>query len=140
MPAKGDRVVFEGNKVGGARREGELLAVNGRLVRVRWLDGTESTLFPGAGAMRVVTGEVAATHGEQLRASAGRAAKKAAPTKGSTPKSTQASGTIKSSVARGSSKSRSTVGGDFKQGGVAAKTKKTAAAKKDAPKPSKKKR
>ena len=75
MPAKGDHVVFEGNKVGGARREGELLAVDGRLVRVRWMDGTESTLFPGAGAMRVLSG-VAPT---RKPATTGASVKKKAP-------------------------------------------------------------
>ena len=83
MPAIGDRVVFEGNKVGGARREGELVAVDGRLVRVRWHDGSESTLFPGAGAMRVIAKRgsrpAAAAQMKKARATAaGRAAKGAA--------------------------------------------------------------
>jgi single-stranded DNA-binding protein len=81
MPSVGDRVVFEGNKVGGARREGELLAVEGRLVRVRWGDGTESTLFPGAGAMRVLprrkaAGGRASEDGGKARTPAAAKAKK----------------------------------------------------------------
>ena len=88
MPAKGDRVVFEGNKVGGARREGELLSVSGRLVRVRWLDGTESTLFPGAGAMRVLTGGAATATKKSPAKRSVPAAKKStkAPTKKSVKK------------------------------------------------------
>jgi uncharacterized protein DUF1918 len=54
MPSIGDRVVFEGIKVGGGRREGELVSVVGRGVRVRWPDGSESFLIPGPGAMSVV--------------------------------------------------------------------------------------
>lgn len=61
MPSVGDRVVFEGIKVGGGRREGELLEISGRSVRVRWPDGSESFMFPGPGAMSVIgrTGGVA---------------------------------------------------------------------------------
>jgi hypothetical protein len=54
MPSKGDRVVFEGVKVGGGRREGLLLEVSGRAVRVRWPDGSETLMFPGPGSMRVI--------------------------------------------------------------------------------------
>jgi hypothetical protein len=54
MPGVGDRVVFEGSKVGGSRREGQLLSIDGRAVRVRWDDGSDSLLIPGPGAMRVV--------------------------------------------------------------------------------------
>src|SRR2546427_5318894 len=54
MPSVGDRVVFEGIKVGGGRREGELLSIIGRAVRVRWPDGSDSLLIPGPGAMTVV--------------------------------------------------------------------------------------
>lgn len=59
MPSPGDRVVFEGVKIGGGRREGELVSITGRAVRVRWVDGTESLLIPGPGAMRVVGGSAA---------------------------------------------------------------------------------
>lgn len=54
MASIGDRVVFEGIMVGGARREGELVFIQGRAVRVRWEDGSESLMFPGPGAMTVV--------------------------------------------------------------------------------------
>ncbi len=54
MPSAGDRVIFEGVKVGGGRREGELLEVSGRAVRVRWPDGSETLMFPGPGSMRVI--------------------------------------------------------------------------------------
>jgi uncharacterized protein DUF1918 len=56
MPKPGDRVVVEGTKVGGGRREGTLLELSGSLMRVRWEDGGETFMAPGAGAVRFVTG------------------------------------------------------------------------------------
>ena len=85
MPVVGDRLVFEGVKVGEVRREGECVAVVGRAVRVRWADGTESLLVPGPGSMRVV--------------GSGRP--------------TEASGTIRASAKKGSSKRTAQAGGDF---------------------------
>jgi hypothetical protein len=52
MPKPGDRVVIEGTKVGGGRREGTLLELSGRMMRVRWEDGVESFMAPAAGAVR----------------------------------------------------------------------------------------
>jgi len=52
MPKPGDRVVVEGTKVGGGRREGTLLELSGSLMRVRWEDGGETFMAPGAGAVR----------------------------------------------------------------------------------------
>ena len=56
MPKPGDRVVVEGTKVGGGRREGTLLALSGSLMRIRWEDGGETFMAPGAGAVRFITG------------------------------------------------------------------------------------
>lgn len=56
MPKPGDRIVVEGTKVGGARREGTLLELSGSLMRVRWEGGAESYLSPGAGAVRFLSG------------------------------------------------------------------------------------
>jgi len=51
---KGDRLVIEGNKLGQARRTGEVVKVEGdpahQRLWVRWEDGHESMLMPGAGA------------------------------------------------------------------------------------------
>jgi hypothetical protein len=50
---KGDRLVIEGTKLGQARRSGEVTRVEGdpshRRLWVRWDDGHESMLMPGAG-------------------------------------------------------------------------------------------
>ncbi len=52
MPKVGDRVIIEGSKVGATRREGSLVGMVGRLMQVRWIDGTESMISPGAGTCR----------------------------------------------------------------------------------------
>jgi hypothetical protein len=51
---RGDRVIVEGNKVGQARRSGQILDVmgarDGEHFRVRWDDGHESVFYPGGDA------------------------------------------------------------------------------------------
>ncbi len=51
---RGDRVIVEGNKVGQARRSGQILDVmkarEGQHYRVRWDDGHETVFYPGADA------------------------------------------------------------------------------------------
>lgn len=51
---KGDRLVIDGNKLGQARRSGKVLRVEGapshQRLWVKWDDGHESMLMPGAGA------------------------------------------------------------------------------------------
>lgn len=56
MPKVGDRVIIQGGKVGGARREGTLLGQVGSLMKVRWVDGSESLFSPGAGAVEFLPG------------------------------------------------------------------------------------
>ena len=56
MPKPGDLVVVEGTKVGGGRREGTLVGLTGSLMRVRWSDGVETYISPGAGAVRFLPG------------------------------------------------------------------------------------
>jgi uncharacterized protein DUF1918 len=56
MPKPGDRVVVEGTKVGGGRREGTLVELSGRLMRIRWNDGGETFMAPGAGAVSFLPG------------------------------------------------------------------------------------
>ena len=72
MPKAGDRVVVEGSKVGGARREGTLVGTIGSLIKVRWEDGGETMMAPGAGAVRFLPGS-------PKTAKSGSTAKKAAP-------------------------------------------------------------
>lgn len=52
--AVGDRLVVESNKVGTARREGEIVEVQGTEGAppyvVRWSDGHEGLTYPGADA------------------------------------------------------------------------------------------
>lgn len=54
MIKPGDRIEVESEKVGSATRCGEVLGLEGRLLRVRWDDGRESMYVPSAGAVRVV--------------------------------------------------------------------------------------
>jgi hypothetical protein len=54
MVQVGDRIEIESEKVGSPIRGGVVVEVDGRLLRVRWDSGTESTYVPSAGAMRVV--------------------------------------------------------------------------------------
>ena len=54
----GDRVSMESERVGQSAREGVIVEVLGSgdatHYRVRWDNGHESTLFPGAGSVRIV--------------------------------------------------------------------------------------
>jgi uncharacterized protein DUF1918 len=68
MPKPGDRVVVEGTKLGGARREGTLIEMSGPLMKVRWNEGGETMMAPGAGAVTFLPGT-------------GKAKSKAAPAK-----------------------------------------------------------
>jgi hypothetical protein len=56
MPKVGDRVVVEGSKVGGSRREGTLTQVVGSLIKIRWVDGGETLMAPGAGSIQFLPG------------------------------------------------------------------------------------
>ena len=56
MPKIGDRVVVEGMKVGGARREGTLTKVVGQMIQVKWSDGAETLFSPGAGSVQYLAG------------------------------------------------------------------------------------
>ncbi len=60
----GDRIIVETEKVGQRDREGEILAVFespfGTNYRVRWDDGHESEIRPGAGSARIVPAAKAA--------------------------------------------------------------------------------
>ncbi len=49
----GDRIVVESEKVGVPPRRGEVRAVSGRLLTVRWENGQESMFVPSAGSLRV---------------------------------------------------------------------------------------
>ena len=54
MPVNvGDRIVVESEKVGAPPRRGEVIAVSGTLLTVRWETGHESTFVPSAGSLRV---------------------------------------------------------------------------------------
>lgn len=54
----GDRVIVESKRTGRSAREGEIVEVlgSGEAIhyRVRWDDGHESILLPGAGSMSIV--------------------------------------------------------------------------------------
>ena len=57
MAKKGDLIFVSANRVGGGRREGEIVEViEGQLhvrYRVRWTDGHETLFAPGAGTVKV---------------------------------------------------------------------------------------
>lgn len=78
MPKPGDRVVIEGTKVGGGRREGTLVEMSGPLMKVRWEDGGESYMAPGAGSVRFLTGSGKASPGKGAKTTAKQTAKKPA--------------------------------------------------------------
>jgi hypothetical protein len=73
MPKVGDYVIIEGTKVGASRREGNLVGMVGSLLKIQWIDGTESVISPGAGSIKIKP---------RAAGSSGKASKKApAPTK-----------------------------------------------------------
>jgi hypothetical protein len=78
MPKPGDRVVVEGTKIGGARREGVLVELSGALIKVRWNDGGETMMAPGAGAVSFLPGK-ARSKAAPVKAKAKAAAPKAKP-------------------------------------------------------------
>lgn len=80
MPKPGDRVVVEGSKVGGGRREGTLVETVGSLIKVRWTDGGETIMAPGAGAVRFLP----SSGRSSAKAAAARTAPKKATAKGKT--------------------------------------------------------
>jgi hypothetical protein len=53
MPKIGDYVIIEGTKVGASRREGNLVGMVGSLLKIQWIDGTESMISPGAGSIKI---------------------------------------------------------------------------------------
>jgi hypothetical protein len=53
MVEVGDRVLVESEKVGTVTRGGVVMAVEGRLITVRWDAGSESVFVPSAGSLRV---------------------------------------------------------------------------------------
>ncbi len=76
MPEVGDRVRVESTKVGQVPRDGVVIGVIGRLLRIKWSTGEESTVVPGPGAVAVI-GKVRASSGRTTPAPArvSRAAK-----------------------------------------------------------------
>jgi hypothetical protein len=90
MPKVGDRVIVEGVKIGNPRREGTCVKVIGRLLSVRWSDGTTSLFTPGAGSVRFEPGNGSAKAAKKpskpvakpvAKAQAKKTPKKAAPKK-----------------------------------------------------------
>jgi hypothetical protein len=53
MVEVGDRVLVESEKVGMVTRSGVVMAVDGRLITVRWDSGSQSVFIPSAGSLRV---------------------------------------------------------------------------------------
>jgi hypothetical protein len=49
-----DRIEVESEKVGEPSRTGVVTEVTGSLVRIRWDNGSETSMVPGPGALRVV--------------------------------------------------------------------------------------
>ncbi len=60
---------MESTKVGQAPRDGVVTGVVGRLLRIKWSTGEESTIVPGPGAV-AVTGKVRASFGGKAPAPA----------------------------------------------------------------------
>ena len=60
MVEVGDRVLVESEKVGMVTRSGVVMAVDGRLITVRWDSGSQSVFIPSAGLLRVTGHEPSA--------------------------------------------------------------------------------
>jgi hypothetical protein len=56
----GDRVLVESEKVGSTTRGGVVVAVEGRMITVRWDTGGQSVFIPSAGCLQVVGREAPA--------------------------------------------------------------------------------
>ncbi len=54
MAEVGDRVRIAPTKVGGAAREGVVTGVMGRLLRIKWSTGGNSTIASGPGSVEVI--------------------------------------------------------------------------------------
>ena len=79
MPKVGDRVVVQGSKVGGGRREGTLRKVVGSMIQVQWSDGSETLFAPGAGTVQFLPGNGNPSAGKSKASKASKpAAKKTA--------------------------------------------------------------
>jgi hypothetical protein len=76
MPKVGDYVIIEGTKVGAVRREGNLVGVVGSLLKIQWVDGTESMISPGAGSIRIEP-RAASSKASSKKAPAAKKAKQA---------------------------------------------------------------
>lgn len=83
MPKVGDRVVVDGSKVGGGRREGTLRKVVGSLIQVSWEDGSETLFAPGAGTVQYLPGTGKTNGGSKAsgKKAPAKPAKSAAPAK-----------------------------------------------------------
>ena len=75
MPKVGDYVIIEGTKVGAVRREGNLVGIVGSLLKIQWVDGTESMISPGAGSIRIEP-RAASSKGSSKKAPAAKQAQK----------------------------------------------------------------
>jgi hypothetical protein len=53
MANVGDHVVVESESVGTPPRRGEVTAVSGKVLTVRWDTGEQSSFIPSAGSLRV---------------------------------------------------------------------------------------
>ena len=81
MPVVGDRVRIAPRKVSGAERVGVVTGVVGRLLRIKWSTGEESTVAPGPGSVAVI--------GKVRKSTGKRAAAPAKTAKNATKKSTR---------------------------------------------------
>lgn len=54
MFRSGDKIEIASQKIGHPPRRGVVTGVSGGLLRIRWEDGTESSLIPGPGSISVV--------------------------------------------------------------------------------------
>jgi hypothetical protein len=78
MPSVGDRVRIAPTKVGGSPREGVVTGVVGRLLRITWSTGEESTVAPGPGSVAVI-GKARKASGQKAKAAKKSAKKTSAP-------------------------------------------------------------
>lgn len=54
MVKSGDNIEILSQKTGSPPRRGVVIGISGRLLRIRWDDGEESSLVPGPGTLNVL--------------------------------------------------------------------------------------
>lgn len=72
MVQSGDNIEIRSQKTGNPPRRGVVTGMSGRLLRIRWEDGEESSLVPGPGTLNVLGRQKKANRKKPTRKKANR--------------------------------------------------------------------